>query len=99
MLEKTFLGPEGPFHGCNSPVIAHTPPQTTKGRSPVAEQSLGMYSSQMHHIVFKYGASNVTKMLTPKFKFAKLKIECIEPKMDFMELSIDITKLKLNFPN
>ena len=35
----------------SSPDAAHTPPQTRKGRSPVAEQLFGMYNIQIEHIV------------------------------------------------
>ena len=36
------------FHGHNSPVVAHTQPQTRKGRSLVAEQSFGTYNTCIH---------------------------------------------------
>ena len=39
--EKIVLCTGGLFRGCNSPVVAHKTPRTTKGRSPVAEQLLG----------------------------------------------------------
>ena len=41
------------FCGHSSPVVAHTPPQTRKGRCPVAEQLFGMNNIRIHHIALE----------------------------------------------
>ena len=38
----------GQFHSLSLPVVAHTPPQTGKGRCPVAEQLFVMYNMLIH---------------------------------------------------
>ena len=43
------------FRGCSLPVIARTPPQTRKGRCPVAKQSFGMCNICIQGILFEGG--------------------------------------------
>ena len=45
---ETVSWPELP-----SRTVAHTQPQTRKGRCPVAEELFGMYIICIHHILFK----------------------------------------------
>ena len=42
------------FQGRSLPVIAHTQPQTSKGKFPVVEQLFGMYIIRIHHLVSSY---------------------------------------------
>ena len=51
--KKNVFHTEGPFCGCSLPVIAHTQPQSRKGRCPIAEQSFGTQDICIHQIVFK----------------------------------------------
>ena len=54
LLNKNVMRFWRQFQDCSSPVIARTPPQSGKGKCPVAEQLFGVCSIRIHHIVFEY---------------------------------------------
>ena len=61
VMNASILHTGGQLLGRSSPVVARTPPQAKKGRSPEVEQSFGVYNIYMRRIVFELCLSEKNK--------------------------------------